>query len=206
MIRAVGFPDPTGAELFCFVRSGDGHRTVLLPRNAPWQTEARWPLSRPLMTRQARVVAIGPRGAHVTLIEGGGCNDCDAGSSCGVGLLGRVFRRSPSRFLISSHPELRVGDDVTLGLHPAALLLASLLGFGGPLLGMLLGGGLAAWLFSANADIPVLLGGGAGLVTGLFFVRRQLARSTNDPRFRPVLIGVNGNTGQDSVVGKDGRI
>lgn len=187
------------------MRSDAVHLSVLLPRNPSRQTEARWPLPRPLMTRQARVVAIGPRGAHVTLTEGG-CTDCDAGNSCGVGLLGRAFRRSPSRFLIPSHPELRVGDDITLGLHPAALLLASLLGFGGPLLGMLLGGGLAAWLFSANADFPVLLGGGAGLVAGLFFVRRQLVRSTNDPRFRPVLIGVNGNTGQDFVVGKGGRI
>ncbi|MCK8514747.1 SoxR reducing system RseC family protein [Methylonatrum kenyense] len=145
-------------------------------------------MSPALVTREAQVIRVDRGAAIVELIDSAGCGGCEAKGSCGVGLLGRVFRRKPTRFTISLSEPLSEGDRVTLGLHPGALMFAAVLGFGLPLAGLLLGSTLATLLVPQMSDFAALLGGLAGLVLGLAVVRWRFHRSRNDPRFQPVLL------------------
>ncbi len=142
-----------------------------------------------LVTREARVVRIDAASVLVELLDAEGCGGCHAQSSCGVGLLGRVFRRSPSRFILPRSEPLSEGDRVYVGLHPSALLIAAVVGFGLPLLGLLLGSSSAVWLTPGNSDTAALLGGLTGLLFGLASVRWRFRRAQSDARFQPVLLG-----------------
>lgn len=141
-----------------------------------------------LITREASVVQIDGHHALVELVDTEGCGGCAAKSGCGVGLLGRVFRRRATRFRITVSGPLAVGDRVTLGLHPSALLIAAIVGFGLPLFGLLLGSALGTLAVPHRPDLAGLLGGLGGLLLGLALVRWRFRRSSNDARFQPVLL------------------
>lgn len=146
-------------------------------------------MSSTLVIREAWVVRIDGPSVLVELIDAEGCCGCNARSSCGIGLLGRVFRRSPSRFTLRMSEPLSEGDRVSVGLHPSALMVAAVLGFGLPLSGLLLGSAGTVWLTPGNSDALALLGGLGGLLIGLALVRWRFRRAQTDARFQPVLLG-----------------
>ncbi len=117
------------------------------------------------------------------------CGGCSLRSGCGTGLLGSVLGVRRNRVRALADLRLKPGDRVNLELSHAALLQASALMYGLPLLGLLLGAvvpGLAGW-----PEWLVTAVGLGGLAAGLAGVRQWSQRLRQDPRFLPLVTGLH---------------
>jgi sigma-E factor negative regulatory protein RseC len=147
-----------------------------------------------MLTETGRIVALEADGLWVETIRRSTCGACAARSGCGHGLLNRLSdgRRGYIRVLPGDHSidELRVDDQVFIGIPEEVILRGSFIAYMLPLLAMLVGAfGAATWL-SGNDDLPALLGGAAGLLLGFLLVRWHGIRHRQDTGFQPVLQGL----------------
>ncbi|MDC1286264.1 SoxR reducing system RseC family protein [Gammaproteobacteria bacterium] len=100
------------------------------------------------------------------------CDHCELNQGCGTGALSRLFGRRSRPLIIKTDRDCKPGDRVLLELPESALVRASLLLYGLPLLGLLLGGLLAALL-----AVPEWLVVGIALF-GLFVGFKLATRTT----------------------------
>ena len=133
----------------------------------------------------ARVVAVEADLVWLEPEQGTSCGGCSS-SGCHAKGLGTVASRlSARRFALQGHPELRVGDQVLLGVRGDALLKAAGVAYALPLVVKLAAAGLAQGL--AGLDGLTLAASVIGLLVGLALARawaaRLLARGLTRPRF-----------------------
>ena len=130
-----------------------------------------------MIEQQARVVAVGPGRATLSLGGSTGCPSCDAGRGCGAGIFGRLAGRKPLDLDLTlyNHLPLEPGRAVRVGIPESVFLrllgrlylLPLAAGFAGGILGHV----LALWLGwgTAGQDGIALLGalifGAATLLT-----------------------------------------
>lgn len=103
------------------------------------------------------------------------CPRCAAGKGCGAGILSgtRGVRRVEAT--VPADLELSTGDEVELSLAPNNLLHATLLVYGLPMLGAILGAGIAYLL--RLTDAAAAIAAIAGIIAGIFWSRRRLEHS-----------------------------
>jgi sigma-E factor negative regulatory protein RseC len=131
-----------------------------------------------LIEQQARIVRI--EGASAVARIGGqsGCPACDAGTGCGAGLFARLLRRKPLDIMLDAPAGAQAGDVVQLGLQESLFLRLVMRLYGLPVLALLGGGGLGAYLARMTsagpglADLLVLLGGVGAALAVLNLTRR----------------------------------
>lgn len=141
-----------------------------------------------LMTERARVLRVSGGIAWVQCETQAGCARCAAGEGCGAGLFAKLLRGRLQELPVNVPTELAgritAGDPVLLGLSVSAIQNASLLLYGVPLAGLLLGaiGGSQVLMGDAGAFVGAL----AGLCAGLWFARWRGAALGE--RLEPVLL------------------
>lgn len=118
------------------------------------------------------------------------CSHCELSKGCGTGAVGRLLGHRSKPLTIRNQYNLKVGDSVVLGLHDKAFLKASLLIYGVPLLGLLVGGLLAQGLFEGSEMVTIILAG-VGFVSGLLY-SAVIARNRYSRQFNPVILESNG--------------
>lgn len=142
-----------------------------------------------MITELAEVSRIESGIVWVKTRQNSACGNCKAKAGCGQEVLQRLGQnwmeleiRLPEEF-----PEaLMPGDTVEIGIDERAVLMASLLAYGVPLAGLLLG------ITAASAIESRLLGvaaAGAGLYLGALIVQRWV-RGQCSSAYEPVVIGV----------------
>ena len=117
------------------------------------------------------------------------CSDCSAKVGCGHAILGKALGRRFNIVRVPSVGELKTGDCVVLGLREEALLRSSFAVYLVPLAGLLagvLGGSLLA--AEAGGDLTALIGGVAGLLLGLSWVRVFGSRAIRLQAYQPVIL------------------
>jgi len=119
---------------------------------------------RQMLTESARVIRRDGDRVELELQRVSACDNCELGQGCGTGALGRLLGRRSRPLVIETDQDCHAGDRVMLALPESALVRASLLLYGLPLLGLLLGG-LVAMLF-ALAEWLVVAAAGLGLFAG----------------------------------------
>jgi sigma-E factor negative regulatory protein RseC len=140
---------------------------------------------------RGRVIAlrrVGPSPhALVEVDAAASCARCEQGKGCGAGLLGgnRGSRRVDAR--ISSGLDIREGDEVSIELAPANLLHASLIVYGFPLSGAILGAA-CAYFFSLG-ELYAAMAALGGIVAGVLAARIRLRASGCLRRFTPEIVG-----------------
>jgi len=100
------------------------------------------------------------------------CARCVAGKGCGAGLIGGSSEPRRIDAQVASGLDLREGDEVRIELAPDDLLHASLLAYGLPLAGAVIGAGIA-WA-SGLGDLGAAVAALAGVALGIFAGRRRL--------------------------------
>lgn len=118
------------------------------------------------------------------------CSQCELGAGCGTGAIGRLLGHRSKPLTLSNKYNLKVGDKVVLGMPDKAFLIASLLIYGLPLLGLLAGGVLAQTLFGKSEMITILLAL-TGFTTG-FIYSAVIARRRFSRQFNPLILDKNG--------------
>jgi sigma-E factor negative regulatory protein RseC len=117
-----------------------------------------------MLTETARVIRREGSRVELELQRNSACGDCELSQGCGTGALGRLLGRRSRPLVIETDQDCRAGDLVVLAIPESALVSASLLLYGLPLAGLLLGG-LGAMSF-ALAEWLVVAAAGCGLFAG----------------------------------------
>ena len=132
-----------------------------------------------MIEEQARVIAVSDDVAEVATLRHSACGDCAAQSGCGTSLLAAWFPQRQLTFRLHNRIDARVGDTVVVGLNEGALQRSSLLLYGLPLAGLLVGA-ITGERFSASLTWPSelggVIGGLSGLIAALWVVRRESER------------------------------
>lgn len=142
------------------------------------------------MLERGRVVAIDEDALWVETIRQSTCGSCSARAGCGQGLLNRLGdgRRNHLRVLLddSSPQEYRLDDSVEFSVSDNVLLKAAAVVYLVPLVGMLLGMGLAHE--GSGSQGVAALGALVGFALGFGLVRLHAWYTRNDPRLQPRLV------------------
>ena len=139
-----------------------------------------------------KIISIGNGNATVEVERIAACARCAAGKGCGAGLLSGTTKAATLQVSLSPHSQFSVGDEVSLKLEPAHLLRATILVYGLPLVGMVLGLS-TGWLISRPlTDGAAVAFAVAGLATGLAAGRWQLNRNHCLRQFIPKIEGPAG--------------
>lgn len=117
------------------------------------------------------------------------CGSCAVRKGCGTGVLAKVVGRKMTRVVALNRAGARAGDMVVVGIDEQSLVRGSLAVYAVPLLAMFAGAlmgeyGLSHWAGESGA----MVGGVAGLLAGLAWLRRFSRRSQTDPRYQPVVL------------------
>ena len=143
-----------------------------------------------MITEQATVTGCDGGRIEVRLERQSACGGCQLSQGCGVGAIGRLLGKSDRPLVIDSKQRFEPGDRLQLMLSEGALVRASLLVYGLPLLG-----GLIAALAAASAGLTdplVLVFSIAGFYLGLKIAARRARRLENSP-VTPYIIDIQLN-------------
>ena len=143
-----------------------------------------------MIEEQAIVTGLDGNWAMVKMQRQSACSSCELSSGCGTGAIGRLLGHRSKPVMIKNQYQLKQGDSVVLGLPDDAFLKASLLIYGLPLLGLMVGGMLANLSFG-ESELLVIIFAAAGLVTGLQ-VSARLANKRYSNQFSPKILRVRG--------------
>lgn len=105
--------------------------------------------------------------------QGSGCSGCQQKAGCSTSALSKLVKKRS--VAVDSAFQLKVGDEVVVGIEEGVLLRASLMLYFVPLLFMFLGGGLANWLIPAAFEVRELLIAGcavSSLLLSLFCINK----------------------------------
>lgn len=116
------------------------------------------------------------------------CARCAAGKGCGAGLLGGDATSKRVEAMVSSSMVFQQGDEVFIALQPKNLLRASLLVYGLPLAGAVLGAAAAygLGLNDGAAAVTAL----AGMAAGFWLARLRLQDLRCLRQFVPTVTGL----------------
>lgn len=127
----------------------------------------------------ATVIAVGDDYADVATTRQSACDSCGAKSGCGTSLLSTWFPNRKLTFRVRNTVGARMGDMVVLGLDESRLQSASLILYGVPLMGLLIGavgGERLADMLVWDSELGAVVGGLFGLIAALMIVRRATHR------------------------------
>lgn len=114
------------------------------------------------------------------------CSRCAEGKGCGAGILGAGRGIKRVEIVIDPGFQLSEGDQVQLTLAPDSILRASIIVYGIPLLGAVVGAAAAYGL--SFGDLGAAIAALAGLGAGLLFSRRRLNRAACQREFVPTMV------------------
>lgn len=141
-----------------------------------------------MVKEQATVTGLDGNWALIQMQRQSACSHCELSNGCGTGVIGRLLGLRSKPVKIKNEYQLKPGDSVILGLPEEALLKASLLIYGLPLLGLIVGGMLAFWI-TGKSDLYAFVFASAGFVTG-FQISARLARKQYSNQFSPQILQV----------------
>lgn len=127
-----------------------------------------------MIEEQATVTAVHGALAEVVTLRRSACGSCNAKGGCGTSLLATWFPQRTLRFRLANVIGANPGDTVLLGLDEGFLQRGSLLLYGLPLVGLLLGAVGGEWVFKTQGYPPELgavSSGLLGLIAALMAVR-----------------------------------
>jgi len=143
-----------------------------------------------MVKEQATVTGLDGNWALVQMQRQSACSHCDLSNGCGTGAIGRLLGHRRKPVMIKNEHRLRPGDSVMLGLPEGAFLMASLLIYGLPLLGLIVGGMLASWIIG-ESELFAFVFASAGFVIGLQ-ISAQFARKQYSNHISAKILQVRG--------------
>lgn len=140
-----------------------------------------------MLEEAGSVVALEGNKAWVQTIRKSACSSCEAKSGCGQGVLASISDGKANQVLVENTLNLKVGNEVLLGIPEDMLVRASFIVYFLPLLIMMFSAAATEkWL--SVGDGWVALAGGFGLLIGFIMVRVYSRLHSNDQKFCPKMI------------------
>lgn len=141
-----------------------------------------------MLIEKGKVIRLENKAAWVMTAHMSTCNACKAQAGCGQNLMNRLLGSSADiRARIDpAYADLVVGDQVEIGIEEGAVVAASLLAYGLPLLSLI----LAIWFCESTSLTPVyfFLVCAFALSAGLGLSRLMLRTRFNTEFFEPIIL------------------
>lgn len=134
-------------------------------------------------------MAIEPEGLWVETIQRSACNSCRAESGCGQSLLNKYSGHTSYLWVLlegRDPTDYQLGDQVQIGVPEEVVAKGSLFVYLTPLIGLMLGAGVAHNLW--GSELLTFLMAMLGLVGAGLLVRWHAHLTRFDPRLQPVLV------------------
>ena len=145
-----------------------------------------------MITEQAIVTRCDGNRVELELQRGSACGQCELSQGCGTGALGRLLGKRSKPLVIETDRDLKPGDKLQLGLSESALVKASLIVYGLPLLGMVAAGLIAS--FAVVSEVLIALAAGAGFIAG-FKLASYLSHPLEHDLQTPYIVDIQVNPG-----------
>lgn len=137
-----------------------------------------------MMEGIANVVAVDGSVVWLEPEQTGSCGSCASSGACSAKGIGTVASRlEVRRFPLASHPGLKVGDRIVVGVREDALIQASMTVYALPLATMFAAGFLAQWAY--GSDGVTIVASFAGLGVGFAFARLRARRLSAGGQMAP---------------------
>lgn len=142
-----------------------------------------------MIEESGRVVAVDGDEVWVETRQQSGCGSCAAKSTCGNGMIAKFAAGKPNHIRLVTEREVKVGDQVVLGIPENTLVKSAMLAYGLPLLLFIFVAGLAdGW---GNLSEPAVIAFGlAGLLAGFMLVRIISSGRRGNNAFQPVILEI----------------
>jgi sigma-E factor negative regulatory protein RseC len=120
------------------------------------------------------------------------CGACAEREGCGTSVLAGVLGRRQAPVRVINSIGAAAGERVVIGVSESGLLRGSLAVYAMPLAGLFVGALIGHYLADGEpqryADLWSLLGGAAGFIAGLAWLRRFSCATERDGRYQPVTL------------------
>ncbi len=143
-----------------------------------------------MITEQAIVTRRDGNRVEIELERTSACGKCELNQGCGTGAVGRLLGRRSRPLVIETEHNLSPGDRLRLGLPETALVRASLVSYGLPLLFMIAAGLLVSAFGLAEGWVALF--SIAGFAAG-FNLSARLARKLEAYDITPYILEVEVN-------------
>lgn len=145
-----------------------------------------------MIEEPATVISSDDGYAIVDTRERPACGACANAGGCSTSVLSGLFKRRHNRLRVSNPIHAKPGEQVVIGLREDTFLKVSFLAYLLPLLSMI----LTAILMQAVAtyfnwqlgELPQVLGGLLGLISGFFLLRIFAGKTQNEPGYQAVIL------------------
>lgn len=141
-----------------------------------------------MIEEQALVVGVEQDRALLEIVRRTPCGLCGQTRGCGISVWGKLLGHRSNVFQAVNQLNAQVGDQVVVGVDEKALLASSLAIYGAPLVLVLAGAAIGAWLAPSAGDAWPLAGAGLGLVASLLWIKGHGTGRGLDARYRPVIL------------------
>ncbi|MEW8053052.1 MAG: SoxR reducing system RseC family protein [Candidatus Thiodiazotropha sp.] len=149
-----------------------------------------------MIEESATVISADDGYAVVETQQSPACGACANASGCSTSVLSGLFKRRHNRLRVSNPIDAKPGQQVIIGLQENTLLKVSLLAYLLPLVSMF----LVAILMQAVAthfmwqlgELPQVVGGLLGLITGFILLRQLAVQKRDEPGYQAVILRLSG--------------
>lgn len=144
-----------------------------------------------MIEENGRVVAKEEGKAWVETVRVTACGSCSARTGCGHSVLEKWMSKDANHVLAADDLNVKVGDEVVIGVPEDVVLKGSLIVYLLPMLTLVGGatiGHLSAVQLVMDTDLLAGLGALLGFLAGMGIVRWHANWSKGDRRFQPVIL------------------
>lgn len=139
-----------------------------------------------MIEESGRVVAVEEGTVWVESIRQTACDSCAAQKGCGQSALAKLGQQHKSHVKALNAFDLKVGDEVVIGVPEDVVMKGTLVAYLMPLVLMLVAA-VAADSFTQH-DLWISLAGVLGLAVGFLLVRVHFHTVSKDKRYQPVVL------------------
>jgi len=130
--------------------------------------------------------------ARVKIYRQSTCGGCQVKSACGTSTFAKILGNKFSEMTVLNSIHAEPGDVVKIGLRESVMLQSAFLIYIFPLIMLLMSAlimeSINRWLLLEMGQLPVIVGGLAGLFIAFFIIKKNMSKRTHDERYQPVII------------------
>ncbi|MCU7871567.1 MAG: SoxR reducing system RseC family protein [Candidatus Thiodiazotropha sp. (ex Lucinoma borealis)] len=145
-----------------------------------------------MIEEPATVISLENDFAIVETQQRAACGSCSSVNSCSTTVLSGLFKRRHNRLKVANPIQARPGEQVIIGLQEQALLKVSFIAYLLPLVCMILVAilvqSLATQFAWQGGELPQVIGGLLGLISGFLLLKRLAEQRRDKPGYQPVIL------------------
>ncbi len=146
-----------------------------------------------MVEEQARVVDCEGEFAWVETQRQSSCGHCAVKNGCGTQVISKIFGNKTAYVRCINSCQVKIGDQVIIGINESALLSGSFLLYLLPILSMIIASGIGVAMarqwWPQYLDLSSIIMAAAGLLGGLKYSRyRSSFNNANQKAYEPVIL------------------